>query len=162
MVFQDTAASQILDLLPGSGRPVTAGIGVPRSGLVGAADSITDAEYAMAMAERHGGTIDFGSQWLEATLLPHLKRLQPLLDPSRAPAQPYLRDAVRAYAKNGFSTTAAARTLHIHANTVKYRIGRWRQLTGWDPRTLDGLLRSSLSITFSTEANREWEHYPPS
>lgn len=31
---------------------------------------------------------------------------------------------------------------------MKYRLDRWQQLTGWDPRTLDGLLRSLLSITF--------------
>ncbi|HEX6448754.1 MAG TPA: helix-turn-helix domain-containing protein, partial [Trebonia sp.] len=56
------------------------------------------------------------------------------------------RDAVRAYAQHGFSITAGAQALSIHPNTMKYRLDRWERLTGFDPRTLDGLLRSLLGI----------------
>jgi DNA-binding PucR family transcriptional regulator len=45
-------------------------------------------------------------------------------------------------AQNSFSVTATARTLNLHPNTVKYRLDRWTQLTGWDPRVLRGLLNS--------------------
>jgi sugar diacid utilization regulator len=91
---------------------------------------------------------DFSTDWLAATMLPHMDRLQPLTNAGRAREQSHLRDAVHAYSRHGFSITASAGALHIHPNTMKYRLDRWQQLTGWDPRTLDGLLRSLFSITF--------------
>jgi hypothetical protein len=151
IVFQDTPADRILDLLSDGGGPVTAGIGLARPGLAGAADSVADAKQALAMARRQGGVVDFGSDWLAATLLPFRDRLAPLMNPERPVGQPHLRDAVRAYAGHGFSITAGAKALHIHPNTMKYRLDRWQQLTGWDPRTFDGLQRSLLSIAFSTQ-----------
>jgi len=36
--------------------------------------------------------------------------------------------------------------MHLHPNTVKYRLERWRQLTGWDARTWDGLSASMLAL----------------
>lgn len=47
-----------------------------------------------------------------------------------------------AFAEADTSITHCARTSHLHANTVVYRLGRWRELTGWDPRTFSGLTRS--------------------
>jgi DNA-binding PucR family transcriptional regulator len=44
------------------------------------------------------------------------------------------------------SATAAARSLHVHPNTLTYRLDRWHRLTGWDPRTFDGLERSMLVL----------------
>jgi hypothetical protein len=148
IVFQGIPASQVLGLLGDDGTPVTAGVGLARPGLAGAAESIVDAERALALAERRGGVADFGTDWLAATMLPHMDRLQPLTNAGRAREQPHLRDAVHAYSRHGFSITASAGALHIHPNTMKYRLDRWQQLTGWDPRTLDGLLRSLFSITF--------------
>jgi hypothetical protein len=153
IVFQKVPASKILDVVRDSGNQVDAGIGIIRDGLVGAADSIADAERALALAERQGGTVDYETDWLPATLLPHLDRLEPILDPGNTPAQAHLREAILAYAANGFAITASARELHIHPNTMKYRLERWQELTGWNPQTLDGLLRSSLGISFSAETS---------
>lgn len=47
----------------------------------------------------------------------------------------HLMDAVRAFARSGFSVSAAARDIHLHANSVTYRLDRWQHLTGWDART---------------------------
>ncbi|MGW5340875.1 helix-turn-helix domain-containing protein [Rhodococcus pyridinivorans] len=44
-----------------------------------------------------------------------------------------LRDTVIAFSESDMSITRCARTSHLHANTVVYRLGRWRELTGWDP-----------------------------
>ncbi|MEU4532111.1 helix-turn-helix domain-containing protein [Micromonospora ureilytica] len=123
-----------------------AGFGMVRQGLTGAAESLIDAERALALAERRGEMVRFEDAWLRATVLPHLPRLWPLLDAGPAASQPHLAEAVNAYAENGFSISEAARFLHIHPNTVKYRLDRWHELTGWDPRTLGGLLRSLFSI----------------
>jgi hypothetical protein len=147
IVAQDVPAGLIHDLERGGDAPVTAGVGLLRPGLDGAAASLADAERAMALALLQGGVVCFRSEWLAATLLPYMSRLRPLTDPGPAAGQAHLRDAVQAYARHGFSITAGARALHIHPNTMKYRLDRWQQLTGWDARTLDGLLRSVLSIT---------------
>jgi DNA-binding PucR family transcriptional regulator len=120
-----------------------------RQGLSGAAESITDAERALALAGHSGKIVDFSSDWLIATLLPQLDRLQPLMDASQTVTQPHYREAVQAYAQHGFSITVGARALRIHPNTMKYRLDKWEQLTGYDPRTLDGLLRSLLGIAVS-------------
>jgi hypothetical protein len=148
IVFQGIPASRILGLLGHGDTQVTAGVGLARPGLTGAAESVMDAERALALAEHRGGVADFSRDWLASTILPHMDRLRPLTDAGHAAEQPHLRDAIRAYSSHGFSITASAQALHIHPNTMKYRLDRWQQLTSWDPRTLDGLVRSLLSITF--------------
>jgi sugar diacid utilization regulator len=127
-------------------RPI-AGAGLPRGGLAGAAESLIDAERALALAERRGEMVHFDQDWLMATLLPQAARLAPLARATAAEDHPHLAEAVRAYAHHHFSITASAEALHVHANTVKYRLTRWQEITGWDPRTLDGLMRSLVSLT---------------
>ena len=124
------------------------GVGLRRRGLGGAVASIVDAEHALAAAASDDRVAYFEQDWLTASLHPQRHRLAPLLGAGRRVAgpHPHLADAVRAFAANGFSVTASARALHLHPNTVKYRLDRWRELTGWDPRTPDGLVRSLLSL----------------
>ncbi|MFI9776162.1 helix-turn-helix domain-containing protein [Streptomyces sp. NPDC051956] len=52
-----------------------------------------------------------------------------------------------AFADAGLSLVNAADTLLIHPNTVAYRLGQWHKLTGSDPRTFAGLVRSVVGIT---------------
>ena len=51
-----------------------------------------------------------------------------------------------AFAAAGFSVSEASRTLAVHANTVAYRLDRWEELTGWDPRSFNGLVRSVAAL----------------
>ncbi|MCF3963297.1 PucR family transcriptional regulator [Streptomyces fuscigenes] len=138
---------------------VPAGLGLSRRGLPGAAESVRDAESALRVAATRAdgtegadgaGVVAFEEDWLLATLLPHAPRLAALLEPVERvgpPAQSaHLRDAVRAYAAHGFSISAAADSLRVHPNTVKYRLERWQSRTGWDARSLDGLLKSLLAL----------------
>ncbi|NMO49813.1 hypothetical protein HH310_01180 [Actinoplanes sp. TBRC 11911] len=128
------------------GEHTVAGVGLPRAGLAGAADSLTDAERALTLAHRRGTAVHFEKDWLLATLLPHAQRLAPLTHTDAGEDFPHLADAVRAYAGNNFSIAASAESLDLAANTVKYRLARWQEITGWDPRTLDGLMRSLISL----------------
>ena len=50
-----------------------------------------------------------------------------------AQADSQVLDTVAAYLEAGRSVEAAARHLFVHANTVRYRLRRARELTGWDP-----------------------------
>ncbi|MFE4175520.1 PucR family transcriptional regulator [Streptomyces sp. NPDC056909] len=125
------------------------GVGLPRTGLSGAADSFQDADGALSLALRQdGGTVRYSVAWLQSSLAEQSRRLSDVLGAGArtAHAYPHLSAAVIAYADHGFIPTAAARALHVHPNTVVYRLDRWTTLTGWDPRTRDGLMRSLLAL----------------
>lgn len=124
------------------------GVGLARTGLAGARYSVGDAERALALAERRGEATSFDRDWLFATLLQAHDRLREILSPGIGigAKHPHLVDAVRAFAESGFSIAETARRLRLHPNTVGYRLERWRVLTGWDPQTLDGVMRSLASL----------------
>lgn len=122
-------------------------IGAARPGLPGARASLEDAEQTAAITGA-GQVMRFEDAWLWATLAGADERLSRLLAPGRTVADehPHLVAAVQAFAAAGFSVSAAARSLGLHANTVGYRLDRWHELTGWDPRTFAGLTRSVAAL----------------
>lgn len=126
----------------------TIGIGLERNGLAGARASIGDAERAVNIAPP-SGTSSFERHWLEASLLHSSERLRDVLSsgPEIARKHPDLAMTVRIFAASGFSLAETARKLHVHANTVTYRLDRWQLLTGWDPRSFEGLAKSIVSLT---------------
>jgi hypothetical protein len=129
------------------------GVGMARPGLDGLRLSIIDAERAAAVAPP-GELVAFEDRWVEATLAAASDRLEPLLERVTAAAarSPRLADAVLAFAASGFSLTAAGRALGIDPNTLAYRLDRWEQLTGLDPRGYEGLVRSVLGLRLGREA----------
>jgi hypothetical protein len=126
-----------------------AGIGQPRRGLAGARRSVVDAGQAFALSSQRGVPVRFSDEWVAATLVAAGDALDDLcataLDVARR--SPHLADAVLAFAEQGLSVVGAGRALHVHANTVIYRLERWQHLTGWDARTFDGLSRSVAALT---------------
>ena len=129
----------------------TLAIGAERPGLRGARASLEDAEQTLLVTDERG-TARFEDAWLWATLTDRRERLRPLLTVGAeiAASHPHLAEAVRAFADGGFSVSAAARRLGLHANTVAYRLDRWESLTGWDPRSFPGLARSLASLRLPT------------
>ena len=129
------------------------GIGLARPGLAGAELSIGDAEQALRLARITGRrTAAFEQDWLGASLVDSLDRLRPVLAGIRstAAAHPELAAAVTAFADGGLSLAAAAETLLVHPNTLSYRLRRWHQLAGADPRTYPGLVSSVIGIRLAT------------
>jgi hypothetical protein len=122
-------------------------VGAERDGLRGARDSLTDAELTLAVTDG-GAAGTFDEAWLWATLMGAADRLRPLLAAGAevADRHPHLAEAVDAFAGAGFSVSEAARRLELHANTVAYRLDRWTELTGWDPRHFPGLVRSVAAL----------------
>ncbi|MBJ7287359.1 helix-turn-helix domain-containing protein [Williamsia sp.] len=56
-----------------------------------------------------------------------------VLGPLRDPSNEHLLDGVRAFISTGTATAAAAE-LHVHPQTLRYRLRRAQELTGRDPR----------------------------
>ncbi|NMO56669.1 PucR family transcriptional regulator [Actinoplanes sp. TBRC 11911] len=143
LVSQDARPEPALALL---GDHPVAGVGLRRAGLGGAAESLTDAERALVLARARAGPVHFERDWVIATLVAQLPRLQPLITPGSGLSRAHLTESVAAFVGNRFSIAGAAAALHIHPNTLRYRLDRWERVTGWDVHTLDGLLRSALNI----------------
>ena len=59
---------------------------------------------------------------------------------------------LRAYLEGSRSIEAAARTLFVHANTVRYRLRRITELTGHDPTTPRGGLTLQLALILGRQA----------
>ncbi|GAA5061790.1 PucR family transcriptional regulator [Nocardia callitridis] len=75
---------------------------------------------------------------------PGLDRLRTLLDP--LDEHPELLETLQRHISNNLNRQRTARSLHVHTNTVDYRLKRVGQLTGFDPSQSSGVwyLRSAL------------------
>lgn len=127
--------------------PVVAGLGLPRPGLNGLRQAIGDAQDALALARQSSTVVEFADAWPRALVLRHREQLAPLLTRPQADPAHHLGRAVIAYADAGFSIVGAGQRLHLHPNSVRYRLDRWHQLTGWDARSRDGLLTSLAALS---------------
>jgi DNA-binding PucR family transcriptional regulator len=80
------------------------------------------------------------------------------LDPLRdydAQRNASLVDTLRAYVDANFSITGAARAMHVHNNTILYRLDRIRRLTGRDPRAPRDIVFLALSLRLDTRASAQ-------
>jgi hypothetical protein len=66
-----------------------------------------------------------------------------------------VKETVRAFAASDLNVNRASTALYVHANTVRYRLGRIAAATGHDPRTFAGLLE--LVCLIDTIEEREAE-----
>jgi hypothetical protein len=139
-----------------AGEGAVLGVGLTRHRIGGAGMSISDAQRALWLARaRGGGIVRFEDAWLATTLGMARERLEPLFAPGREVARthPDLAATVIAYCQAGFTRTGAAERLFVHPNTVAYRLERWSELTGWDARTLSGLLLTVACLTVPEPAD---------
>ncbi len=126
------------------------GIGLTRAGAAGVPASLADAAAALRVATARGvPSLSFADGWLECALLPAVAALSPLLERPMAVAgqAPDLATAVTVFSEAGFTLAEAARRMHLHPNSVAYRLNRWHELTGLDPRRFPDLALSLLGIS---------------
>ena len=123
------------------------GIGAKRFGLVGARESLIDAQLCLEATSARVPTRRFQEDWLRTCVLSQAQRLEPIISQKREVivANPHLVETIETYVDQGFSVTETARTMHLHPNSVTYRLERWKSLTGWDPRTFQGLSHSLMA-----------------
>jgi sugar diacid utilization regulator len=62
-----------------------------------------------------------------------------------------LVETLRAYVEANFSITGAARAMHVHNNTILYRLDRIRRLTGRDPRNPRDIVFLALSLRLDAQ-----------
>ncbi|WP_348730481.1 helix-turn-helix domain-containing protein [uncultured Mycolicibacterium sp.] len=123
------------------------GIGMARRGIAGAHASLTDAHLALGSTTGVDTAARFADTWLEALVIAGSDRLHDLLEPAvkASRAHPHLAETVRSFASADMSIAKTAKSVHLHANTVTYRLDRWADLTGMNPRTVRGLSHSLIA-----------------
>ena len=116
--------------------------------MIGIRESLTDAQQVLELPDRDPDVRTFERSWPLTMLFRDRARMQTLLKPGVVAARehPHLAAVVAAFAQSQYSISATARALHIHPNTARYRITRWRELTGWDLFTVRGLLSSLAAL----------------
>jgi hypothetical protein len=136
LVIVAPAAASLRQLLgwAAAREPLAAGISLPLSALAEIPRAHGEARRALALAPA-GGILRLA----DLTLLDYLlaeaddtaRRLGPSgVDRLDAP----LRETVLAYAASDLNVGATARRLHLHPNTVHYRLGRVERMTGRNVR----------------------------
>lgn len=153
VIAQGWASGQLVGLVCRVHPAAAVGIGLTRAGLDGAAHSAMDADDALGRSQMTGVPTDFGDDWLASLVTAAGPRVDQLLEAGREveALHPQLAATVRMYAAQRYSATACARQLCIHPNSVKYRLRRWTELTGWDVHTFDGLARTLISLDHPIE-----------
>ena len=92
--------------------------------------------------------VEFEHDWLMSCLVAIKPRFEAIVAPTMAVAQrhPDLAQTVLAYSRCRYSVSACARQLQIHPNSARYRLDRWKALTGHDVETAHGLTASVIAL----------------
>jgi PucR-like helix-turn-helix protein/diguanylate cyclase with GGDEF domain len=148
IVAQGVIAYALKRALVAAGENTQVGTGLEGEGLTGARSSLFEAERALGLAVLRGRPCRFEDDWFSAILVSHRESLGRMLSSGMrtAGSHPHLADAVRAFADAAFSVAESARRLDLSQNSVRYRLRRWKDLTGSDPLTYEGLIASMMSL----------------
>lgn len=158
VLCQGLSVERVCEVLPQVSGSGVVGVGLERPGLDGAAMSVGDAQLGVLVGdgwveqppagEGRLLVVPFADVWPEACVRQEVTRLRPVLGCASEVANehPHLAEAVVAFARGDMHVARSAMSLNLHANSLAYRLDRWAALTGWDPRTFDGLLRSVAAV----------------
>lgn len=138
------------------GLQLRAVVASPVVGLAGAAGARADVDRVLDTAERHPGTLDAVTSLAEARTTVLLDEIvtaiaadERLIDPrvqTLRADEPVLADTLGVYLDCFGDVAAAAQHLHVHPNTVRYRIRRVEQLLGASLNDADVRLLLALSL----------------
>lgn len=130
--------------------PSAAGIGTVATGLEGARRSLSEASRAFRVAQATGGgVVCWRDGWFECLVHEARASVEPLV----AEAAEELRrsedgiETLEAVVTENGNLTAAARRLHVHPNTVAYRMQRLKDVSGLDVKGQSGLLLGQLALS---------------
>jgi purine catabolism regulator len=119
------------------------GIGRPVSDVAAVVESYRDATIAVQRLDASAGRrmLDFDDFDLVTLMISETQRerIQPKVDEIMRALSPGLHDAVAAYFAHDLDVMSAARGMHLHHNTLRYRLGRVEHALGRplkDPGTI--------------------------
>ena len=143
------------------GRPVRVTYGRPVVGALAIPDSYREARMAHGLQQRLGLPPVCGYQELRVhAVLEDVAASRTgqsfaadILAPLRDPNAGDLESAVLAYVASGGNVNAASRDLHIHRNTMLYKLDRASRLLGMDLRQADNQFAVWLAHTLDLLAN---------
>jgi DNA-binding PucR family transcriptional regulator len=131
-------------------------IASPVNGLAGAAAARLEVDRVLDSAERHPGALGQVTSLAEARTTVLLDEIvtaiaadERLIDPrvrALRDNDPVLADTLRAYLDSFGDVATAAQWLHVHPNTVRYRVRRIEQLLATALTDPDVRLLLSLSL----------------
>jgi sugar diacid utilization regulator len=144
-----------------SGRPIRVTYGRPVVGALAIPDSYREARMAHGLQQRLGLPPVSGYQELRvhavledvASSRTGRSFATDLLAPLRDPAAGDLESAVLAYVASGGNVNASSRDLHIHRNTMLYKLDRASRLLGMDLRQAENQFAVWLAHTLDLLAN---------
>ncbi len=141
-------AGAVLEVIQRHAPQAVIGVGIARDGLAGAQASLRDAQDALDYALRTPDAISswaverrvwrFEEAWLDVLTRDAPDRLQDVIAPAVAAAlaHPDLAQTAWQHMENRLSFARTAEVMHLHPNSVRYRLERWRELTGWSFETV--------------------------
>lgn len=131
-------------------------IAAPVAGLAGAAAARTEVDRVLDSAGRHPGALGQVTSLAEARTTVLLDEIitaiasdDRLIDPrvrALRTEEPVLAETLRVYLDSFGDVAAAAQSMHVHPNTVRYRVRRVEQLLGTSLGDPDVRLLLSLSL----------------
>jgi sugar diacid utilization regulator len=144
-----------------AGRPVRVTYGRPVVGALAIPDSYREARMAHGLQQRLGLPPVCGYQEMRVhAVLEDVSASRTgrsfaadILGPLRDPNVGDLESAVLAYVASGGNVNAASRDLHIHRNTMLYKLDRASRLLGMDLRQADNQFAVWLAHTLDMLAN---------
>lgn len=150
-----------------TGAPISIGLGRCHPGVRGLARSYQDARAALEIGRRFAGHnrvhsldglglaafIGLADERTKVELARHL--LSPLEE------EPELAETLRLFFAADCSPSAAAARLHVHRNTLAYRLEKVALLTGLDPRRFEDSVQLRIALALDALGGRGgpgWRH----
>lgn len=156
VVFQPRPGSRRADDLLASrlssAQVGTVGVGQLGHGLPGAARSLFEADRLLHCALDLGApALCWQHDWFRCLVTEAAASLEPLVADAVVALRESeeARDTLHALLGSNGNLSATARSLHVHANTVAYRLQRLNETCGLDVRSRDGLLGARLALTLA-------------
>jgi hypothetical protein len=156
---------RVHDELLEEGTELHCGLSAPRPGLAGVPGGLDEAALAASRASAEQPVVSLaGLPVIQNLLLGATSTMRALLT-ARArdmdlQASPTMRETLQAFADADMNLTLTARTLHVHPNTLRYRLRRIRERTGCDPHRLTELVDLLCLIALLGEAGHEGDGPP--
>ncbi len=134
-------------------KDATAGIGGLYLGVAGLRTSYSEAESALRLGQKLHGPgrvyeisdlglyVVFGNVPRDRQTMFAKRKLAPLLGDEN------LTKTLRAYFDANLNLTQAAKSLHVHRNTLIYRLGKIKDLVGLDPETFEDAVQLKMALT---------------